>query len=30
MILTPDLDIVNMYHQTKNEVSMSTASEIIA
>ena len=25
-----DLDIVKMYHHTKNEVSMSTGSKVIA
>ena len=29
-ILKLDLDIVKMYHHTKNEVSMSTASKVIA
>ena len=30
LILKLDLDIVKMYHHTKNEVSMSTASKVIA
>ena len=30
LILKLDLDIVKMYHQTKNEVSMSTASKVVA
>ena len=30
LILNLDLDIVKMYHHTKNEVSMSTASKVIA
>ena len=30
LILKPDLDIVKMYHHTKYEVSMSTASKVIA
>ena len=29
-ILKLDLDIVEMYHHTKNEVSMSTALKVIA
>ena len=29
-ILKPDLDIVKMYHHTKNEVSMSPGSKVIA
>ena len=28
LMFKPDLDVVKMYHQTKNEVSMTTASEI--
>ena len=30
LILRVDLDIVKMYHHTKNEVSMSTGSKVIA
>ena len=30
LILKHDLDIVKMYHHTKNEVSMSTGSKVIA
>ena len=30
LILKLDLDIVKMYHHTKNEVSMSTGSKVIA
>ena len=30
LILKIDLDIVKMYHHTKNEVSMSTPSKVIA
>ena len=30
LILILDLDMVKMYHHTKNEVSMSTASKVIA
>ena len=30
LILKLDLDIVKMYHHTKNEVSMLTASKVIA
>ena len=30
LILKRDLDIVKMYHHTKNEVCMSTASKVIA
>ena len=30
LILKPDLDIVRMYHHTKNEVSMSTGRKVIA
>ena len=30
LILNLDLDIVKMYHHTKNEVSMSTTSKVIA
>ena len=30
LILKQDLDMVKMYHHTKNEVSMSNASEVIA
>ena len=30
LILKLDLDIVNKYHHTKNEVSMSTGSKVIA
>ena len=30
LILQLDLDIVKMYHHTKNEVSMSTGSKVIA
>ena len=29
LILKPDLDIVKMYHHTKNEICMSTASKAI-
>ena len=29
-ILKLDLDMVKMYHHTKNEVSMSTGSKVIA
>ena len=29
LILKLDLDIVKMYHHTKNEVSMSTGSKVI-
>ena len=30
LILKFDLDMVKMYHHTKNEVSMSTGSKVIA
>ena len=30
LILKLDLDMVKMYHHTKNEVSMSTGSKVIA
>ena len=30
LILKLDLDIVKIYHHTKNEVSMSTGSKVIA
>ena len=30
LILKPDLDIVKMYHHTKNEVSVSTGSKVVA
>ena len=30
LVLKLDLDIVKMYHHTKNEVSMSTPSKVIA
>ena len=30
LILQHDLDIIKMYHHTKNEVSMSTPSKVIA
>ena len=30
LILELDLDMVEMYHQTKNEFSISTASKVIA
>ena len=30
LTLKHDLDIVKMYHHTKNEVSMSTGSKVIA
>ena len=30
LILKPDLDIVKMYHHTKNKVSISTGSKVIA
>ena len=30
LILKPDLDIVKIYYHTKNEVSMSTGSKVIA
>ena len=30
LILKLDLDIIKMYHHTKNEVSMSTGSKVIA
>ena len=30
LILKFDLDMVKMYHNTKNEVSMSTGSKVIA
>ena len=30
LILKLDLDIVKMYHHTKNEVSILTASKVIA
>ena len=30
LILDLDLDMVKMYHHTKNEVSMSDASKVIA
>ena len=30
LILKFDLDIVKMYHHTKNEVSMSSGSKVIA
>ena len=30
LILIFDLDMVNMYHHTKNEVSMSTGSKVVA
>ena len=29
LVLKPDLDMVNMYHHTKNEISMSRQSKII-
>ena len=30
LVLKLDLDVVKMYHQTKNEVSMSRHSKVIA
>ena len=30
LILKLDLDMVKMYHHTKNEISMSTGSKVIA
>ena len=30
LILKPDLDILKMYHHTKNKVSISIASKVIA
>ena len=30
LVLKPNLDIVKMYHHTKNEVSMSRHSKVIA